>query len=96
MTSELRKKVDEENRFAFKIAYRGTDDNKETHRRFSEYCKSFTDDSYILGLKSLLENHEIDWKYQKVLEEVANLRVRVEEVAESIDEKSSKKVLTFG
>ena len=94
---EFAQSVEDNLFFSFNVKYRGTEDNKRTKEKFKKFAKEQTDDSYILAIKRLLEYYEEDIKYKKLLEEIGDLRAKIEEVAESLEEKASGEVVkTFG
>lgn len=96
MGDDFEKKLESEIKYSFKIAYNGTDDNKETHKRFTEYAKEETDNSYILALKRLLESSEADWKFQAICEKVDALEMEIAELKMQEEEKGPRKIKTLG
>jgi len=75
--------------YIFKVKYNGTDENKEIHHRFQEFCFRNSDNSYIIGIKMLLDSFETDWKYETLYNELVNVKNLVASMTEKSEEKKN-------
>lgn len=63
-------------------------------RRFSDYAKAHTSDAYWMAIKELLDIAEANAKELVLYEKVNQLQMRIDQLGESTEKKSSGK--TFG
>lgn len=83
----------------FKVKYNATAENEAVHKEFQAFCAQETDNSYLMGIKRLLEIAKTDWKYESLYSEIVGLKELLavhEEKLEAPKQEGPKVPKTFG
>jgi len=89
---ETKEHMDELSKFLFlNVRYNNTEPNRAVHKAFTQFCWDNTDGSYLQGLKVLLENYSLDYKYESLFLQIEELKSSVVDLAEQLKEKPEEK-----
>lgn len=99
--SETKKHLDEVSKYLFlNIKYNNTPSNSNVHKAFTQFCWDNCDGSYLQGIKILMENYALDYKYESLYLEIQNLKSSVVDLAEQLvnkqPEEKKKEIKFFG
>jgi hypothetical protein len=79
-----------ENKTGFTIKADDTQENKNVHKAFKDFCKIETDNNYTLGLRKLLEYYQGDFKIEMLHTEITNQNNAIADLKGSIIDLSNK------
>jgi hypothetical protein len=79
-----------ENKTGFTIRADDTQENKNVHKAFKDFCKAETDNNYTLGLRKLLEYYQGDFKLELLHGELATQSSALADLRGSVIELSKK------
>ena len=90
--------------WSFNVKFNTTDQNLKTFEEFKLFCKRETDNNYLQGIKTLIELHSKDFKYNALYDliellqiDVNNLRNELEQYKKENSNKEEKPMFkTFG
>ena len=74
----------------FRINHNDTAGDRDVVEGFKLFAKEQFDDVYILALKNLLENKDVDWKYDALHQMIIALQQEVYELKEQLQQKEKK------
>jgi len=79
----------------FTIRANNTPENIVIHNAFKEYSKIECDNNYTLGLRTLLEFKQADYKYESLYAQIQELKAKVKELEPKKAEKKDETEGTF-
>lgn len=89
---ETKQFLDEVSKYLFlNIKYNNTEPNKVIHKTFTQFCWDNCDGSYLQGLKILMENYALDYKYESLFLQIEDLKSSVVTLAEQLKDKPEEK-----
>jgi hypothetical protein len=90
--SETKEFLDDVSKYLFlNIKYNNTEPNKAIHKAFTQFCWDNVDGSYLQGLKLLMDNFALDYKYESLFLQIEDLKSSVVTLAEQLKEKPVEK-----
>ena len=79
----------------FSIKANDTKENEQVHEAFKEFCKVECDNNYTQGVKKLLENYDIDYKYESLFEMCQELKERLNKIEAKAKEPKEEETEAF-
>lgn len=90
--NETKEFLDEVAKYIFlNIKYNNTEPNKNIHKAFTQFCWDNTDGNYLQGIRLLLDNYSLDFKYESLYMEIQNLKSSLIELTEQLQNKPEEK-----
>jgi len=88
--------LDEVSKYLFlNIKYNNTKPNVMVHKAFTQFCWDNADGSYLQGLKLLMDNYSLDYKYESLFLQIEDLKSSILELTDQlkqpVEEKSKHK-----
>ena len=95
--NKLQTQIEQKIKKYFKIGFFNTEANNTVKDTFVQFCTLETDGNYLQGIKKLLENYSLDWKYASLYEELQSLKVELNKFkVQPLKEEDVKVYKTFG
>lgn len=80
-----------EGKFVLKAAYNPSEENIETHKRFTKFAWAEADGNYIIAIKQLLDLIDYAHAIQELDERLAAVELVVQEIVENKPKEQTKK-----
>jgi hypothetical protein len=89
---ETSEHLDELSTYLFlNIKYNNTESNRIVHKAFTQFCWENTDGSYLQGIKLLMDNFAMDYKYESLFLQIQDLKSSIVELKEQLQKPVEKK-----
>lgn len=90
--NETKQFLDEVSKYAFlNIKYNNTEPNRIVHKAFTSFCWEHCDGSYLQGIKTLMDNYSLDYKYESLFLQIEDLKSSVVVLTEQLKKQSNEK-----
>ena len=89
---ETKEFLDDISKYLFlNIKYNNTEPNKIIHKAFTQFCWENCDGSYLQGLKLLMNNYALDYKYESLFLQIEELKSSLLDLAEQLKQQPEEK-----
>lgn len=90
MVEEVRGDFMDDGKVWFTVRANNTPENVAIHAAFKNYSKIECDNNYTLGLRTLMEYKQADYKYEMLYAEIAQLKQKFQELSAKIEPKKKE------
>jgi len=90
--NETKEFLDSVSKYLFlNIKYNNTDANRNVHKAFTSFCWEHCDGSYLQGIKVLMDNYALDYKYESLFLQIEDLKSSIVGLSEQLKKSDDKK-----